>query len=128
MIANNRSKKNPDIKLEGQIIIIKYFKIKGESDEILDKLNNEEFKKFEFPNPQKEDVSSLIYTSGTTGRSKGVLLTHGSLSYVAANVLVIQDVNERDIFLSILPLSHVYEHVLVMILSISQGAKIYYLN
>lgn len=75
-----------------------------------------------------EDVASIIYTSGTTGRSKGVMLTHKNLTYEVEKVLLIQDVVENDIFLSLLPLSHVYENVLGMILPIKQGASVVYMS
>ena len=68
--------------------------------------------KFEYQELSPDDIASLIYTSGTTGRSKGVMLSHGNLSYVPEKVLDIQNVDEYDSFLSILPLSHVYENVL----------------
>ena len=84
--------------------------------------------KFEYQELSPDDIASLIYTSGTTGRSKGVMLSHGNLSYVPEKVLDIQNVDEYDSFLSILPLSHVYENVLGLILPLKKGAKIYYIS
>lgn len=75
-----------------------------------------------------EDIASIIYTSGTTGRSKGVMLTHKNLTYEVQKVLLVQDVKETDVFLSLLPLSHVYENVLGMILPLRQGASVVYLS
>lgn len=55
------------------------------------------------------DIATLIYTSGTTGEPKGVMLSHTNL---ISNVI---DASEkyaftgRDISLSVLPLSHVFE-------------------
>lgn len=74
-----------------------------------------------------DDVASLIYTSGTTGRSKGVMLTHYNLTYEVEKVLFVQDVHQNDVFLSLLPLSHVYENVLGMILPLRQGASVVYI-
>ena len=54
-----------------------------------------------------EDLATIIYTSGTTGVSKGVMLTHGNL---AANIefsLKGFDLQNGDISISFLPLSHV---------------------
>ncbi|MCU0412083.1 MAG: AMP-binding protein [Bacteroidetes bacterium] len=75
-----------------------------------------------------DDIAAIIYTSGTTGHSKGVVLLHRN---IASNVLAcaeIQDVHERDRFLSILPLAHVLECTIGMILAITQGASISYLR
>lgn len=78
--------------------------------------------------PTASDIASIIYTSGTTGRSKGVMLTHDNLTFTAENVLLIQDITPEDSFLSLLPLSHVYENVLGLILPIRQGAHVHYMS
>ena len=78
--------------------------------------------------PVDSDTASIIYTSGTTGRSKGVMLSHRNITFNAEQCMHIQDINERDVFLSILPLSHTYENTISFILPIMQGAAIYYLE
>ncbi len=75
-----------------------------------------------------EDLASVIYTSGTTGTSKGVMLSHRNLSWMAVQTLTIQDVNENDRFLSLLPLSHTYENSLGFLLALHTGASIHYLD
>jgi long-chain acyl-CoA synthetase len=54
------------------------------------------------------DVASLVYTSGTTGDPKGAVLTQGNFAS-NAEVTDLVDVGPDDVFLSFLPLSHVFE-------------------
>lgn len=77
---------------------------------------------------EEEDLASIIYTSGTTGRSKGVMLTHKNICFNAFRGKMIQDVNENDRFLSVLPLSHTYENTLGLILPMLGGSCVYYLR
>ena len=76
----------------------------------------------------EEDLATIIYTSGTTGTSKGVMLTHKNISWLVDQSLTIQDVNENDRFLSILPMAHTYENSLGFLLALHAGASIFYLK
>ena len=76
----------------------------------------------------RDDVVCFIYTSGTGGRPKGVMLTHGS---ILANCYAAYDLMKElglgdEVFLSLLPLSHSYEHTCGLLFPISIGAQIYY--
>ncbi|WP_091039423.1 AMP-binding protein [Glycomyces harbinensis] len=53
-----------------------------------------------------EDPFVIMYTSGTTGRPKGVLLTHGNLTWNAVNVLVDMDLAHDEVTLCAAPLFH----------------------
>jgi len=56
------------------------------------------------------DIASIIYTSGTTGEPKGVMLDHNNFSNsLKAHAHELVDVDDTDISLSFLPLSHIYE-------------------
>lgn len=88
---------------------------------------NESYRNEKLTPPVADDLASIIYTSGTTGRSKGVMLSHQNIASNARDVLSIQAVNEEDVFLSVLPLSHTYENTLGLVLPVRQGASIYYL-
>lgn len=72
---------------------------------------------------QPDDLMSLVYTSGTTGNPKGAMLTHSNMAAAldAANHQFPQFQPPNDVFLSFLPLSHVFERVTYN-LAITQGA------
>ena len=73
-----------------------------------------------------DDLASIIYTSGTTGDPKGAMLTHSNfMSNVQAATGVVT-IGTDDIFLSFLPLSHVFERMGGHYLPLSSGATIAY--
>jgi len=55
-----------------------------------------------------EDLASLVYTSGTTGEPKGAMLTQGNFAS-NSSAMDLVTVGPEDVFLSFLPLSHVFE-------------------
>ena len=76
-----------------------------------------------------EDTAQLVYTSGTTGNPKGVILTHKNL---VANVTQIHQqvpiITSRFTFLSLLPLSHMFELTGGFLTPLCRGAAIVYLH
>lgn len=71
------------------------------------------------------DISTLIYTSGTTGTPKGAMLTHNNLvSNVRAALDQIPVIDQNDLFLSFLPLSHVFERTATYHVCMACGCRI----
>ncbi|GGH05829.1 AMP-dependent synthetase/ligase [Mucilaginibacter phyllosphaerae] len=71
------------------------------------------------------DLSCLIYTSGTTGTPKGVMLTHHNLTEnCKVSLYQIPNVDKDDLFLSFLPLSHVFERTATYYICMNKGCKI----
>ena len=76
-----------------------------------------------------EDERALLaisYTSGTTGRPKGVMLSHRNIltnAYAAANLFTF---DSSDLFLSILPLSHMLERTGGYYLPMVAGSAVAY--
>ncbi len=80
------------------------------------------------PENSAEDVAALIYTSGTTGKPKGVQLSHQNLTALAASLSPLFPLEKGDRVLSVLPLHHTFELTCGMLLPLSRGARIVYLD
>ena len=78
--------------------------------------------------PQPDDLASIIYTSGTTSSPKGVMHSQKSLAIHADLCQQLFPIGEGDSFLSVLPMSHVYECSLGLIFPFSQGVPVFYLD
>jgi long-chain acyl-CoA synthetase len=78
----------------------------------------------------RDDLACIIYTSGTGGAPRGVMQQHGAILHNAdgAAAVLREDfgLDEEEVFLSFLPLSHAYEHSCGQFLPIGVGACIYY--
>ena len=73
-----------------------------------------------------DDMITIIYTSGTTGEPKGAMLSHNNLISNIKGGLNALDVSEEDVFLSFLPLCHVFERMAGHYLAASTGSTIAY--
>lgn len=75
---------------------------------------------------RENEVCTIIYTSGTTGQPKGVVLTHKNImSNVIACHQVI-DMDDKDTFLSFLPLCHIFERMAGYYAAMTGGATVAY--
>ncbi|XP_027107684.1 long chain acyl-CoA synthetase 6, peroxisomal-like [Coffea arabica] len=73
--------------------------------------------------PKPDETATICYTSGTTGTPKGVVLSHANLIASVAGVTLNIKFHPSDIYISYLPLAHIYERA-NQVLSIYFGAAI----
>jgi long-chain acyl-CoA synthetase len=71
-------------------------------------------------------VATIVHTSGTTANPKGVVLTHGNILHNFEAGIQAVDFNERDLFLSFLPLSHMTERAAGQVVPLGRGCTIAY--
>lgn len=75
---------------------------------------------------KENDLATIIYTSGTTGEPKGVMLTHKN---IISNVFAAHSAisfGESDLFLSFLPLCHIFERMAGYYTALSGGCTVAY--
>jgi long-chain acyl-CoA synthetase len=75
---------------------------------------------------KENDICTIIYTSGTTGEPKGVILTHKNIISNVNAALEIFPITKDDIFLSFLPLCHIFERMAGYYTAFAAGCTIYY--
>ena len=74
---------------------------------------------------EETDLASIIYTSGTTGEPKGVMLDHTNFMESLKAHEYELDVSDKDVSLSFLPLSHIYERSWVFF-CLHMGIQVYF--
>ena len=72
-----------------------------------------------------KDLASIIYTSGTTGEPKGVMIDHTNIGASLAAHDYELEVSEKDVSLSFLPLSHIFERSWVFF-CLHRGIEVYF--
>ena len=78
----------------------------------------------ERPPAKSTDLATIVYTSGTTGKPKGVMLSHRNMLANVQSGLSVYEVFPEDVFLSFLPLSHMFERTCDYYLNVVSGATI----
>ena len=72
-------------------------------------------------NPNEMNI--MLFTSGTTSKSKVVALSHNNICSNLMDIASVLDVNSDDIFLSVLPIHHVFECTVGFLFSLYKGAQ-----
>ena len=78
------------------------------------------------PVGSRDTTAVLIYTSGTTGTPKAVILTHGNILANLKGIRHVMPIDERDTYLSLLPLHHTFEATCGFLTPLTSGAKVVY--
>ncbi|MFA6026048.1 MAG: long-chain fatty acid--CoA ligase, partial [Ignavibacteriaceae bacterium] len=142
VIVSNKFQLNKILKIRGNCRTLKFIIVMNEKDSpnenSIYSLNSIQKKgaeaKKQSPQLFKEqrsrikenDICTIIYTSGTTGEPKGVLLTHKNIVSNVLDALKAFPIGPDDIFLSFLPLCHIFERMAGYYTAFSSGAMIAY--
>lgn len=70
-----------------------------------------------------EAMNIMLFTSGTTSASKIVALSHKNICSNLMDIASVLDINSDDVFLSFLPLHHVFECTVGFLFSLYSGAQ-----
>lgn len=84
--------------------------LRGNDEFINAKINNKE-------------MNIMLFTSGTTSASKVVALSHFNICSNLMDIASILEVNSDDVFLSFLPLHHVFECTVGFLFALYKGAQ-----
>lgn len=77
-------------------------------------------------NVEPDELATIVYTSGTTGKPKGVMLSHRNIFTNAHSASIFEHFDGGDVFLSFLPLSHMFERTVGYYMPMIIGAKVAY--
>lgn len=81
-----------------------------------------------WPGCRLQQPALLTYSSGTTGTPKGVLTTLGNIAIQVRGFHQLMGTGPGDVFLSILPLSHLFELVIGLFGVLYSGGRVCYLD
>lgn len=70
-----------------------------------------------------EKMSIMLFTSGTTSKSKVVMLSHKNICSNLMDLASILDITSDDVFLSVLPIHHVFECTVGFLFALYKGAQ-----
>jgi long-chain acyl-CoA synthetase len=80
------------------------------------------------PNINTNDIVEIVFTSGTTGEPKGVVITNENLCSNLISMSLHFKLNKKQKFLSVLPLSHLFEQNPGFLMVMNVGASVVYIK
>lgn len=80
----------------------------------------------QLPHISPNELGEIIFTSGSLGRAKGVMLSQKNLAANLTAMVSMVLIDERDRFLSVLPMHHTYECTCGMLCPLYCGASVHY--
>ncbi len=75
---------------------------------------------------EPQDIADIVFTSGTTGNPKGVMLSHGNIMSNLEALYSAFPITDKDTAFSILPIHHVYERIVGILLSFYCGQAVFF--
>ncbi|MGD8305693.1 MAG: long-chain fatty acid--CoA ligase [Ignavibacteria bacterium] len=143
IVVSNKFQLTKILKVRDKCRYIKFIIVINESDLDTSVANlysfkqvQEKGKKYREENPgilknsmdlvKENDICTIIYTSGTTGEPKGVILTHRNIMTNVTDALIAFPITKDDVFLSFLPLCHIFERMAGYYTAFASGAQICY--
>lgn len=143
IIVSNKFQLNKVLKIRDNCRYLQFIIILNEKDLIQDIPSLHSFKNIQemgtifkqnHPNHLKDsikkvkedDLCTIIYTSGTTGEPKGVMLSHKNIFSNVQAALSSYRITETDVFLSFLPLCHIFERMGGYYTAFSAGSTVYF--
>ncbi len=143
VIVSNKLQLNKIIKFKSVLRYLKFIIIMNEKDitpdepslysfkdvqemGIIYKNNHPNYLRESMRNVHENDLCTIIYTSGTTGEPKGVMLTHKNILSNVSSALESFPISSDDVFLSFLPLCHIFERMGGYYTGFSSGGMICY--
>lgn len=101
---------------------VSYSELLEEGKKLLDEGNRE----FLDAQIDIEAVAEILFTSGTTSKSKAVMLSQKNITFNIHQHNQMVDLKTEDVFLSFLPIHHVYECVCGFLTPIYNGSTVAY--
>ena len=78
------------------------------------------------PKINPDELAEIIFTSGSLGRAKGVMLSQKNLASNLVAMVSLVLIDDKDRFLSVLPMHHTYECTCGMMCPLYCGASVHY--